>query len=151
MVRGALIGEGTRDLSVFGLWNQTRRVKHPEDPGEFSFPPLAATTTAGARLLLAMLERVVTGLSGRDGAYAFCDTDSMAIVSTKEGGLVKCPGGSWHQRSGESVRALSWAQVDEIRERFNALNPYDREAVPDLLKLTDENFRQPKTGSGRRE
>jgi len=33
------------------------------------------------------------------------------------------------------VRALSYAQVEAIRERFNALNPYDRATVPEILKL----------------
>ena len=58
-----------------------------EDPGPFCFPPVACSTAAGARLMLAMLERLVTDAGG---SYAFCDTDSMAIVSTAKGGRVKC-------------------------------------------------------------
>jgi len=44
-----------------------------EEPGDFSFPPLAASITGGARLMLALLERQVTD---HGGSYAFCDTDS---------------------------------------------------------------------------
>jgi hypothetical protein len=42
----------------------TTRVTAPEDPGTFSCPPLAAVITAGARLMLAMLERCVTDTGG---------------------------------------------------------------------------------------
>lgn len=35
-------------------------VPAPEEPGEFSFPPMAACITGGARLMLALLERLVT-------------------------------------------------------------------------------------------
>jgi hypothetical protein len=39
------------------------------------------------------------------------------------------------------VQALSWDQVDAIRARLDALNPYDRTAVPEMiLKLEPENF-----------
>jgi len=41
----------------------------------------------------------------------------------------------------KGVRALSWAQVEEIRTRFETLNPYDRDAAPgSILKLEEENF-----------
>ena len=66
------------------------RVAAPEDPGRYCFPPFASCITGAARLMLAMLERCVTDLGG---TWAFCDTDSMAIVATDEGGLVPCPGG----------------------------------------------------------
>jgi hypothetical protein len=39
------------------------------------------------------------------------------------------------------VRAVSWAQVADIVERFAALNPYDRTVVPgSILKVEKENF-----------
>ena len=57
-------------------------------PGEFCFPPLASLITGGSHLLLALLERLVTD---RGGTYAMEDTDSIAIVASKEGGLVACP------------------------------------------------------------
>jgi hypothetical protein len=40
------------------------KVKHPEAPGEYCFPPLASLITSGGRLLLALLERLVTDRSG---------------------------------------------------------------------------------------
>ncbi len=62
----------------------------PEKAGEYFFPPIAALITAGARCMLAMLERGVTDCGG---TYAMEDTDSMAIVATQEGGLVHARGG----------------------------------------------------------
>jgi hypothetical protein len=39
------------------------------------------------------------------------------------------------------VKALTWEQVEVIRMRFAALNPYDPSAVPgSILKLEKENF-----------
>lgn len=125
----------------------TCSVAHPEAPGEYCFPPLAALVTSGGRLLLALLERLV---ADRGGTYAMEDTDSMAIVATRRGGLVPCAGGTYRTRGGrEAVRALSWAQVREIAELFARLNPYDREAVRgSILKIEDDNF-DPKTGKQR--
>ena len=83
------------------------------------------------------------------------DTDSMAIVATEKGGLVPCPGGphAWGTKerkayrgpnaraAKEAIRALSFAQVDAIIDRFTDLNPYDRSIIPDsILKLEDINF-----------
>jgi len=84
------------------------------------------------------------------GTYAMENTDSMAIVATKDGGLIPCPGGPRRLPDGrEAVRALSWAQVGQISERFAALNPYDRSAVPgSILKIEDDNF-DPRTGQQR--
>ena len=67
------------------------RVRHPESPGEFCFPPLASLITGGGHLLLALLERLIVD---RGGTYAMEDTDSMAIVSSERGGLVPMPGWS---------------------------------------------------------
>ena len=89
--------------------------------------------------MLASLEKCVTDL---DGTYAMEDTDSMAIVATKRGGLVECPGGSLRTSKGkEAIRALSWTQVEQIAARFRALNPYDKTAVPgSILKIEEDNF-----------
>ena len=113
-------------------------VAHPEDPGEFCFPPFASLITAAARLMLALLEHSVTTLGG---TYAMEDTDSMAIVSTKQGGLIPCPGGPYCTSAGEpAVKALSWQQVETISEKFSRLNPYNRNAVPgSILKVESDN------------
>ena len=77
----------------------------PETPGAFCFPPLAATITAGARLMLALLEHTLTDAGG---SYVFCDTDSMAIVADESGGLHACPGGPHDLPDGvPAVQALS--------------------------------------------
>jgi hypothetical protein len=117
----------------------TCQVENVEMPGEFCFPPLASLITSAARLMLALLEKCVTDLGG---TYAMEDTDSMAIVATKRGGLVPCPGGPLQLRNGsKGIRAITWAQVEEIAKRFEALNPYDRGAVPgSILKIEDDNF-----------
>ena len=116
-----------------------RRVAHPDAPGEYCFPPLASLITAAARLMLALLEHCVTT---QGGTYAMEDTDSMAIVATRRGGIVPCAGGSQRTADGRAgVRALSWADVDAIADRFRTLNPYDRRAVPgSVLEIEKDNF-----------
>jgi hypothetical protein len=118
-------------------------VPHPEVPGEYCFPPLASLITGAGRLMLALLEHTVTEMGG---TYAMEDTDSMAIVATKRGGLVPCPCGPHRLRDGrEAIQALTWAQVAAIIERFAALNPYDRDAVRgSVLKIEDYNYAQGK-------
>jgi hypothetical protein len=122
-------------------------VTHPENPGEYCFPPLASLITGAARLMLALLEHCVSKLGG---TYAMEDTDSMAIVATKDGGVIPCPGGPQQTTNGqEAVKALSWIQVEGIAERFKRLNPYDRKAIPgSILKIEDDNF-DPKTKNQR--
>lgn len=117
----------------------SRRVAHPDVPGEYCFPPLASLITAAARLMLALLEHCVTA---KGGSYAMEDTDSMAIVATRRGGIVLCAGGSRRTADGQpGVRALSWREVDAIADRFRALNPYDRRAIPgSVLEIERDNF-----------
>jgi hypothetical protein len=95
-----------------------------EHPGKFFNPIIATLVTGGARLMLAMLETAVTRAGG---TYAFCDTDSLAIVSGDN-----CPA---------SVPSLSREAVMAIIARFNELNPYDASVVPSLLKLEREDVR----------
>jgi hypothetical protein len=131
-------------VTIHGL-NQpfTQRLTTVEAPGEYSFPPLAACITGAARLMLALLERLVTDAAGR---YAFCDTDSMAIVATPEGGIAPCHGGPLFTADGrEGVRALSYAQFDRIIDRFTTLNPYNRALVSgSILEPEEWNF-EPET------
>lgn len=114
------------------------RVTHPDVPGEYCFPPLASLITGAARLMLGLLEHCVAEFGG---TYAMEDTDSMAIVATKRGGFVPCAGGR--------VKALSWKQVQEIRDRFAALNPYDRDAIPGSVLKIEEDNRDLETGNQR--
>jgi hypothetical protein len=107
----------------------------PEDPGPFCFPPVAATITAGARLMLAMLERLV---HDEGGHYAFCDTDSMAIVSTPGGGTLPCP-----TAGGDTITALPFRTLRRILARFDRLNPYDPQLVPSPWKVEAESLTRP--------
>ena len=112
------------------------RVAHPDVPGEYCFAPLGSLITGAARLMLALLEHSVVKLGG---SYAMEDTDSMAIVATEHGGTIPCVGGKHGV-----IKALSWKQVEEISNQFDALNPYDRDAVPtSILKLEDDNYDDP--------
>jgi hypothetical protein len=102
-----------------------------EKPGPWFFPPLAALITSGGRLLLAMAEACV---EEKWGTYLFCDTDSLAIVSSKKGGSLRVPGG-------KRVRILSWAEVQTIVRKLAALNPYNRKIVKgSILNLVDANY-----------
>lgn len=108
-----------------------------EEAGPWYFPP-ASLITAGGRLLLAMLEKVV---SNAGGSYLMADTDSLAIISTKSGGLVACNGGNHRLPDGrEAIKTLAWEQAKEIAEKFSSLNPYDPEVVPHILKVENYNF-----------
>ncbi len=95
-----------------------------ERPGRFCNPIIASFVTAGSRLMLAMAEKQVT-MAG--GCFAFCDTDSLAIVSGED-----CP---------VDIPCISRNQIGNIIQRFNHLNPYDPQLVPDLIKIEHENVR----------
>jgi hypothetical protein len=102
-----------------------------EQPGSFYFPLLGALITSGGRLLLAMIECCVRDAGG---TYLCCDTDALTIVASESGGPVQMPGAA------SPVRALAWGEVEEIVNRFDSLSPYNRDIVPHLLRLTDENY-----------
>jgi hypothetical protein len=102
-----------------------------EKAGLWFFPPLASMITSAGRLLLAMTEECV---SKKKGTYLFCDTDSLAIVSSKNGGVLDIP-------SSEGRRILTWAEAQEIADKFASLNPYDPKAVKgSILNLVDANY-----------
>jgi hypothetical protein len=115
-------------------------VRAHESPGPFSYPPVAALITAGGRLLLALAECL---LARHGGVSAYADTDALAIVATKDGGLVPSPGGPHRLPDGrDAVVALSWAEVDAaILAPFAAFNRYDLAIIPgSILTLEKENF-----------
>jgi len=116
----------------------TARTANPEDPGPYTFPPIAATITSAARLMLALLERLVTDAGG---TYAFCDTDSMAIVATARGGSVACPSPD----GSNVVRALDRATVNDILARFSGLNPYPPNSEIPLWKAEHDSLEHPLT------
>lgn len=123
----------------------TCTVSHPEFPGEFWFAPLGSLITAGARLMLALLDHCISALRG---TYVMEDTDSMAVVATEHGGLIPCPGGPLRMSDGRSaVWALSWNEVYEIVSRFVKLNPY-ADKTRSILKIERDNY-DPQTGEQR--
>lgn len=133
-------GDELAPVRIYGAGQPFLSATHAvETQGEYCFGPLAALTTAGARLMLATLERLV---AEANGTYALCDTDSMAIVATMTGGLVPCEGGGKRLPDGrDAVRALSWADVRRIIARLDALKPYGPSVSDTLLKVESENFR----------
>ena len=86
------------ELTCYGIDPEPYRckVKHPEAPGEYCFPPLASLITSGGHLLLALLERLVTD---RGGTYAMEDTDSMAIVASAARRPRRLPGRPYARRT----------------------------------------------------
>ena len=118
-----------RRMSGFSLGNdeRTERTCVVEAPGPWYFPPVSALITAGGRLLLAMLERMVADAGG---TYLMCDTDSMAIVASEHGGLVPCNGGPHKTSDGrDAIKALSWAEVRRIvrpLRSVESVRPSDR-------------------------
>jgi hypothetical protein len=102
-----------------------------ERPGQWFFPALASLITSAGRLLLAMTEARV---QEKKGTYLFCDTDSLAIVGSENGGQLDIPGS-------DGVKLLSWAEVQDIVDAFIPLNPYDPKVVRgSILNLVDANF-----------
>jgi hypothetical protein len=141
MNRQEVPGREKASVSVFGSDDTpfTTSVRAPEEPGSYFFSPFAACIAGAARLMVALVERCV---ADRGGCYAMCDTDSMAIVATRDGGLIACPGGAYRVQRKNTVKALSWSEVETIRDRFTLLNPYDTSVIPSSnLKLELENFR----------
>jgi hypothetical protein len=98
---------------------------HDERPGRFFNPVIASVVTGAARLALAMVE---TEVARRGGTFAFCDTDSLAVVAGDD--------------PAPEVPCLSDEDVKEIIAKFNRLNPYDGLLVPELLKPEYENVQR---------
>ena len=132
---------GKNDAKQVGIFsgeaNITERATIMERPGPFYFPPVSALITAGGRLLLSMLQKIVTEAGG---AYLMCDTDSMAVVASERGGLVPCNGGPHKMPDGrDAIKALSWVETHQIVDRFQTLNPYNKKLVPgSILNIVEE-------------
>ncbi len=128
-----------KELEVFsGEHNFQQSTFVVERPGKLQFPPAAALITAGGRLMLAILERMVRDLGG---TYLLTDTDSMLFVASKRGGLIPCPGGLLTTTTGvPAIKAITWKQVQGLCRRLNSLNPYDKTVVEEILKIEECNF-----------
>jgi hypothetical protein len=117
-----------KQVGVFsGETNVTERATIMERAGPFYFPPVSALITSGGRLLLSVLEKMVTDARG---TYLMCDTDSMAIIASEHGGLVPCNGGPHKMPDGyDAIKALSRSETRSIVNRFKTLNPYNKKVV----------------------
>jgi hypothetical protein len=125
------------EIEVHGLWQFEKPLPTPEVPGDFFNPFRAALTTAWARLMLALLERLLTEAGG---FYIAMDTDSMLIVSAPEQGLYACPGGPHRLPDGsEAVLALSWGELEGLLRQFDPIRQFDTELVPDFWKIEKIN------------
>jgi hypothetical protein len=132
---------GKNDAKQIGIFSgettRTERTCILEPPGPWFFPPASALITAGGRLLLTLLEKMVTDAGG---TFLMCDTDSMAVVSSERGGLIPCKGGSYKMPDGsDAIKALPWSKTREIVDRFKSLNPYNKKIVPgSILNLVED-------------
>jgi hypothetical protein len=96
-------------VKVSGKWTRAER------PGPWSCFPIASSVTAGARLLLAVLERLISDAGGLVG---YMDTDSAIIPASPAGGKLTLVDGS-------TGLELAWPEVDAVLARFERL------ALPD--------------------
>jgi hypothetical protein len=106
-------------LSVFGPDGEHIKVatKAIEDPGRYFNPLLGVLITGAARLMLGIAEKLTLDL-GLD--WAFCDTDSLAIV--RPNGLSRT---KFHER------------VQTVVDWFAPLNPYKKPGS--ILRVEDLN------------
>jgi hypothetical protein len=112
-------------VHVWGLHEFETVVDRPEKHSALCSFPIASLVTAGARLLLAVAQKLVHDLGGE---VAYCDTDSLFIVATPEGGFIPCTHGPYLIQNGQrTVRAISWAQVDGILADLAALKVFNLE------------------------
>jgi hypothetical protein len=81
--------------------------------------PLGVLITGAARLMLGLVEHLVTQAGG---SWVMCDTDSMFIVASPDGGTITDP-------QGRQIVALSYEKAEHLRLRFNELNPYNPEVT----------------------
>jgi hypothetical protein len=107
-------------LDVYGPDGKCVRTntKAVEEPGRYFNALLGVLITGAARLMLAIAERTVLD-AGLD--WAFCDTDSLAII-----------------RPPKMSRPTFRKRVHEVIESFVSLNPYRKPGS--ILKLEDVNF-----------
>lgn len=128
---------GEAEVSVFGLSAFESKVRGPERPGEYVNPIVAALTTAGGHLIVAMIEGAIRG---RGCAPVFCDTDSAFVPVTGDGRFVSCEGGP--ERTADdrpAIRTLTPEQVGEVIADLDRLNPYDSAIIPHLLEVKRED------------
>jgi len=137
-------GEARADVWT-GQGHFEARIAREEYPGQWFFSPRGAIVTAGARLLLGMMERLV---NRGGGCIVSMHTDSALVVCTETGGDILLPPRPGTRGSAQVVHALSVADLECIRERFISLSGipgvslWKREhvTVPHLSATRDRNL-----------
>jgi hypothetical protein len=106
-------------LTVFGPHGEKLKIhtKAIEDPGRYFNPILGVLITGAARLMLGIAEKLTLGL-GLD--WAFCDTDSLAIV-----------------KPDDVARQEFYKRAQRVVDWFSPLNPYRKPGS--ILKVEDLN------------
>ncbi len=131
-----------------GEHHHAQLARDVELPGKWYCPLLGSLITSGGRLLLAMAEKCVNDAGG---TWLFCDTDSIAVIASHQGGTIypKRPQeeSAMDEREIAPIPVLPHTTVLAMARRFRSLNPYSFRG--DLLKVEDVNYRDgdPKTGS----
>lgn len=126
------IEDGARPVTAYSTERRQAIIPHGEKPGCYYFPPFATFITSGARLMLSLLE---SEFELRGSVSAFCDTDSLAVVSSKDGGVLSFRD---HRGATREIPVLTWDQVDGVLHKSESLNPYH--SGKPLIKLEPENF-----------
>ncbi len=103
--------EDPERIEVFAGKRFTTETDIFEKAGRYCFPFIASCVTGAARLVLALVETKAADLGA---SYAFCDTDSFAVIDPDE------------------------TVGDKLVEEFCSLNPY--RFGGSILKLEPENF-----------
>jgi hypothetical protein len=91
----------------------TVRTRHPETPGPYQFLPASAAVQAGARLLMALLRRLVVDAGSEIIAM---HADSAAIPCATNGGQAHVPGAP-----NDRLRLLTPDELDAILTLFDGL------------------------------
>lgn len=111
-----------------------------ETPGRFYFPPIAAGVQACGRLLLGITRRT---FEAAGGTVLYWDTDSQVVYATPQGGeTFTFPGHG--ETPPETITALSYKQVNQVRWAMEAFSPYppDVRATFDAWDLEDNIYRR---------
>jgi hypothetical protein len=106
---------------IYGIFCRFDPIRHKIDgewvnrerPGSWVCMPIASTVTAGSRLLLGVLDRLVRDLGS---VVLYRDTDSSIVLATPSGDELVLVGSDW-------LRCPSWAEIDEIAAHFDPLSP----------------------------
>jgi len=138
--------EPTRTLRDQHVWDpatgeQFTEAKHVlETPGRFYFPPISAGVQACGRLLLGITRRA---FEAAGGTVIYWDTDSQVVYATPQGGeTITFPGHG--ETPPQTITALSYKQVHQVRWVMEAFSPYSPEvrATFDAWDPEDDIYRR---------